>query len=563
MKQKKFSMLPTASVLLVSGGNTQKESKTEITHNQTSNKQAPNNQTSNKQAPNKQAPNLFLAGEKYAMTHFDPGQSDAFAHNVPRGTFKIDLRKFPRIAGGPVNFMQMISTDPKYMWSTSTGGISYVDVSNDGWKPVAQINTPNLKVIPPEVLDKGLGQEIRNIKQAENIVLKDWGVNWSRLANNVYMFVDKTNVLYANAQPSHVHAYGLKDPKNPAAGIQILRTLDFSETLKKVAKGVNNPSLQKYGAPIIGLSMTYDGQIIILSPFSVSIIDREFKNKPQTIELPKDEFVSNSVCVDEKNAIYVASDKMMRKIVWTGKKLSVDEADGAWASPYDFGEEPPSVKFGTGTGSTPTLMGFGDDPDKLVVITDGANRMNLVAFWRDEIPADFKQQPKTKSRRIAGQIGITCGLVPLPKFIQSEQSVVVDGYGAFVVNNIRDEGHEDKLVDVLAGGPVFTPPIGVERCEWDPKTHSWKSVWTRDDVVGTSMVPSMSIPSKIVLVNGYTLGDGWELTGMDWNTGETVTRIIFGQDNLGNGAYALIQFLPNGDLLFNSIGGPVRVSFKK
>jgi hypothetical protein len=55
---------------------------------------------------------------------------------------------------------------------------------------------------------------------------------------------------------------------------------------------------------------------------------------------------------------------------------------------------------------------------------------------------------------------------------------------------------------------------------------------------------------------------GWELTGMDWNTGETVHRTIFGQDNLGNGAYALIQFLENGDLLFNSIGGPVRVNLE-
>lgn len=38
-----------------------------------------------------------------------------------------------------------------------------------------------------------------------------------------------------------------------------------------------------------------------------------------------------------------------------------------------------------------------------------------------------------------------------------------------------------------------------------------------------------------------------------------VHRTIFGQSNLGNGAYALIQYLPGGDLIFNSIGGPLRV----
>jgi hypothetical protein len=46
---------------------------------------------------------------------------------------------------------------------------------------------------------------------------------------------------------------------------------------------------------------------------------------------------------------------------------------------------------------------------------------------------------------------------------------------------------------------------------------------------------------------------------MDWNSGETVHRSIFGQDNLGNGAYAIVQFLQNGDALFNSVGGPTRV----
>lgn len=48
----------------------------------------------------------------------------------------------------------------------------------------------------------------------------------------------------------------------------------------------------------------------------------------------------------------------------------------------------PCIKLGYGTGATPTLMGFGNDEDKLVVITDGAKRMKLVAFWRDAIPAD-------------------------------------------------------------------------------------------------------------------------------------------------------------------------------
>jgi len=42
-----------------------------------------------------------------------------------------------------------------------------------------------------------------------------------------------------------------------------------------------------------------------------------------------------------------------------------------------------------------------------------------------------------------------------------------------------------------------------------------------------------------------------------------VHRTIFGQSNLGNGAYALIEGPPNGDLLFNSVGGPLRATIAK
>ena len=257
----------------------------------------------------------------------------------------------------------------------------------------------------------------------------------------------------------------------------------------------------------------------------------------------------------------MASNKKMYKIVWTGSKLSRDEADGAWSAFYDTGEQPPVIKLGNGTGSTPTLMGYNQDQDRLVVITDGANRMKLVAFWRDEIPKKFKQIPGTKSRRIAGQIEVTCGFKKLPKFIQSEQSVVVNGYGAFVVNNIGTQGHKDVLVGVMALGPVYPPPQGIERFEWDVARHEWRSVWSNNDVVSTSMVPVVSIPENMVLVNGYTKKDGWEVTGLDWDTGAVVHRTIFGQTNYGNGAYALLEIYPDNNLIFNSIGGPFRIQY--
>lgn len=499
----------------------------------------------------KPRPNPFLAAEAYAVTHFDPAQTDVMPYALPRGTFHVDLRKAPRVQAGPISIMTLATPSPRYMWAASSGGVSYVDVSDGGWREVARLPDPDAKPLPAGLLDKILAEPLDDVARVEKAVKTDLALDRKRISANIYVVSGKDGVLYATNR-SAVRAYGLVDPKRPEAGIKLLRTIDLKDRLTAVEN-----------AGGVMLNMTYDGHLVVGAAQSIRVLDRDFKPVGDAFQFPEGEIVSNAMAVDEKNGIYIASDKVMRKLVWTGKTLSRDAAHGAWESAYDSGQTPmPSVKFGNGTGSTPTLMGFGDDADKLVVITDGSDRMKLVAFWRDEIPAGFTQRPGTKSNRIADQIQVTCGLPGSTPYVQSEQSVVALGYGAFVVNNIRPKGVADRLVDVLAGGPALTPAAGAERFEWDTKTKTWRSVWTRNDVVSTSMVPTVSGPSRIVFVNGYTKADGWEVTGMDWETGKTVHRSIFGQDNLGNGAYALIQSLPNGDLLFNSIGGPTRVKYQ-
>ena len=189
--------------------------------------------------------------------------------------------------------------------------------------------------------------------------------------------------------------------------------------------------------------------------------------------------------------------------------------------------------------------------------------MNLVAFWRNKIPESHQQKEGTKSKRIAGFIPIKAGLPEDKPWIQSEQTIVVNGWGAFLVNNLIDEGHPDRIIDVMTVGPVHAGPKGMERVVWSPEKNEFSSVWTRNDVVSTSMVPLVTSGSNMVLVNGYTAERGWEITGLDWNTGKNRTRVEFGHTNRGNGAYAILQLLENGDLLFNSVIGPYRISLKK
>lgn len=495
---------------------------------------------------NKTVPNPFLSAATYAVTHIDPSQSDVVPYEVKRGTFEVDLRTSPRISAGPISIITLASTDSNYMWGVNPQSISYIDIKDNGFKEVTKFKDPSAKGVPDGLLDKVLAETYTTLEDAEKVVKKDLGMDERDIFANLYILVDKDNTLFA-AHNKQIRAYTLVDEKNPAAGIKLDREVDFAGD---VAKG------EEYYAMIINL--TYDGKLVVVGSQSVRIVDRETLEVLDKVQFGADETVTNSVAVDSDNGLYVASDKIMRKLVWTGTKLSTEASDGAWASEYSYGDVAPSVKFGKGTGSTPTLMGFDDDNDRLVVITDGVNQMNIVAFWRDEIPDYAVPFPGAKSNRIAGQHKITCGLDPKPAFIQSEQSVVVKDYEAFVVNNVREEGSEDHLVDVFAGGPALKPASGCERLEWDTTKHAWKSSWTRNDVISISMVPVVSGPSNIVFTNGYYKETGWEVVGLDWNTGETVFRTIFGFDNLGNGAYAIIQFFENGDLLFNSLGGPIR-----
>lgn len=489
-------------------------------------------------------PNPYLAAEKYAITHFDSAQTDAFPYPVVNGSRSVSPPaplQLPQVASGPINIMTLASTSPNYMWGVSSTAVNYISVSGDTFTPVAKILFPGITQTVQDTLLGLLSNPVGSITQAQNIVTQIFSSVGAGSFPSAYSVVDRDNVLYTNSGRK-ILAFALNQPSLPLLGIHVERSLDTAAFLQS-------------GENITGVVMTYDGKLVVLGTRSVTVVDRSFTGPTYTVRLGADESISNSAAVDENNGIYVVSDKAMYKMIWTGSALSQNAADGAWRSPYPTGDMFPTV-FGSGSGSTPTLMGFGNDPDKLVVITDGLKRMGVVAFWRDEIPAGFTD-------RIAGRIQVNCGL-PAAYQIQSDQSVVVDGYGAFVVNNVSAADGStgsgtSALVDALVRGPLLPSPVGVERFAWNPGAHAWRSVWARPDVSSNSMIPAVSSASQTVFVNGYQGGWGWTVSGLDWQTGATVHQTIIGTGALGNGYYAILQFLPDGDLLFNSLIGPTRI----
>lgn len=503
--------------------------------------------------------NPYLASSLYAITHFDSSQSDSTPYGPPNGVFTIDPTSKPIVNAGPINIITLASTQKDYMWGVGSDRVSYVYVGDGGLTEVAGFEALEdatgglIKAIPKEnfqtfAKDTAVGM---NTTTMDDSLMELFGKKYSlRFGNGIYSVVDSENVLYTN-YGSNLYAFALTDPENPAAGITPRYVIkDIVTTIQGADHSAN--------ARLFGLSMTYDGYLIVTFSNGVAVINRDLDIATASFyQFGDDEYVSNSLAVDENNGIYIASDKIMRKLVWNGTTISDVESDGAWSSIYTHSTQPPIIKVGIGTGSTPTLMGFGDD-DRLVLITDGAQQMNLVAFWRDEIPEG--------SERIAGQIPVTCGFTTLPDWIQSEQSVVVSGYGAFVVNNMPNSVSDDligqnKILQVSLMGPAYETSYGAERFEWNPEMNEWSSVWSRPDVSSTSMVPIHSDSGNMALINGYRSPGGWEILGLDWDTGETVHQTIFGDLNGGNGAYAILQYLEDSDALFNSFSGPIRIDY--
>lgn len=513
--------------------------------------------------------NPFLSDPVYGQTHFNSAQTDAIPYKVKSGIFNVNLSDCAHVEGGPVNITTLAATNKDYMWAIGTDRVAYVYIKNGKFESVAKTMYTG---ITPRKTKEYYEKSYTNLEEVTQTTERLFGkrAGTELLGNGLYTLVDSNNILYANVG-TKICAYGLIDESNPAKGIELKREIQMADFMPKGTL----PGTDFKALALLGMGMTYDGYIIVGALNGMAVIDRDFKTTKQYYAYTATEFCTNSFCIDDKNGIYVAtgsfipnSDGYMRKLVWNGKNLSDNETEGAWKAPYNCGDWPPAIKVTTGTGSTPTLMGFGDKEDKLVVIPDGTNRANIVAFWRNEIPKDFQQKAGTKTRRIADAIPVNCGLPNDLKWIQTEQSLVVSGNGVFFVNNMpnfkKDEPFpSDRLVEAMASGPVLEPPFGMEKFEWNSKTHRFKSAWTRSDINSTTMVPIVSEGSEIVFVSGYSDKEGWIINGMNWKTGKVVHKTIFGKTNFGNGAYALLQFFENGDLLFNSISGPYRVKYKK
>ena len=469
--------------------------------------------------------NPYLADSSNSMAHGNPAQQDAVTQAGPSGPSRaLQPEQVQYQHVGPAHFGAVTSgvypDGKRVLWSNGIDRIVKIDY--DAWDVVAEYFFPDVEVYDEERADESIAGFDANNSGVIPLVRSFQEMGKLRDLANLYTVLDRDHTYYVGSKTGTITAYGDADP---------------NDTRSPIVKKAEFQLPAEMTGPVMGLNMTYDGWLIVATEHGyVAAIKPDF-SAVRTIRMLHSEgaedkatgptgkgWVRNGFAVDVDGGIYIASQEHMHKVIWTGDQLSVDEADGAWAAPY-------LNTWGQGTGATPSLMGF-DDEDQFVVITDGENLMNVVLFWRDEIPPGWQPPQGAPDRRIAGMLPANMG-DPQLLALQSEQSVIVEGYGALVVNNTPrnipwylPEKASTLMISLLGSNPEYQP-YGVQKFEWNPQAQRLENSWVNNQVSSPSSVPMASLDSSRVYFVGAR-NNQWTLEALDWTTGKSDFHYVIG-----------------------------------
>ena len=469
--------------------------------------------------------NPFLADSVYPLGHGDSGQQDALPVAGPEDPGPaLDESEIQYNHTGPAQFGAYTSSPypdgRRVIWSNGLDRIVKVDY--ESFETLATHWIEGARRWTEEDAEPAIDRFDESNEGLTSIYQAFKHASKLRDISSVYTVLDVDNTYYVGDKSGSITAYGDADPHDPASAI--VKKASFQ--LPPEVTGLT-----------VGMNMTFDGWLIIPTEHGfVVALSRDFKAH-HVIKLRHSEgaeekatrdtgygWVRNGVAIDEDGGLYIASQEHMHKLIWTGSGLSTDPADGAWTARYLNG-------WTHGSGATPSLMGFGEE-DRFVVITDGEPLMNVVLFWRDAIPDGWEAPAGAPDARIAGMLPADMGNPDL-KEIQSEQSVVVAGYGALVVNNVPRNAPwylpsraKTLLVSFLGSEPEYQP-FGVQKFAWDPESRTLRNAWVNREVSSPSCVPVVSYPSDRVYLIGAR-NDQWTLEALEWSDGRSAFHSVIG-----------------------------------
>jgi hypothetical protein len=497
------------------------------------------------------APNPWSAAGPYPMSHHNPAQTDLSVVEGPTRGKQLtlsDAKTVPVVwCSAPI--VKKVGEHTTVIAGTPHG-LAKIDATGEAFDLVSFMPYPGLEEEHSDVTHADIDRhrervdERRRNKQDWRLLFESlymlWGLEMGmgNAGSGAYGVIDKDGYHYSFYDATRLvksfDGNQIDAPLVPVEHVGVTEGLP-----KQEADGIER---------ILGISMTYDGHIVAAATGALFVFDRDLVRKDYI--LFPGEHVENSIAIDGKG-IYVVTSQHMRKVVWDGQKLSTREADGAWTSPYDVMPEGEAMSLGAashGSGTTPSLLGFGDDEDKLVVISDGnPEGAQLVAFWREEIPEGFEQKPGTRSRRIADQIRIRVSPTTV------EASPAVYGNGVVVLNSTYPDSAPPPLHvigNAFLAGETRKPPLGMQKFDWNPAKNRFEESWFLGDIDNTDWMPPAISPQNGLAYVATKVDSVYEYRAIDWETGKVVARWPFPDDSvLWNNWGGITTLLEDGDLL--------------
>lgn len=497
--------------------------------------------------------NPWIAASSYAISHHDPAQTDATPIAGPRRSKQLtrdEVQTVPVLWCSAPTYKH-IGKDTVVIASTPLGLIK-IRASGDDFSMVSNLPYPGREQVHDEVSDRDIHEVMEKIDDHRRrgndlrLLLNSWymyyrlNVNLRTMPSGAYAVIDRDGYHYTNYDKHYlVKSFDNNDVN--AALVPVKHRNIVAQLPPHIAGDIDR---------ILGISMTYDGHLIAAADGAVIVVDRDLQVKDQ-VAFPG-ERVENSIAVDADNGIYVVTSRHMRKLRWTGTKLSGKTEDGAWVSAYDVMPEGEAKALGAashGSGTTPSLLGFGDDEDKLVIIADGSpDGANIVAFWRDDIPDDFKQKPGTKSARIADQIAMN-----FDSKTTVEASPVTYDNGVLVINSTYPEPGPlpgELISNAFRSGTTRAAPRGIQKYQWLAAENRFAASWAIDHIDNTDWMPPAVSTSNGLVYIANKRDNIYEYLAADWETGEIKATWRFPDDSvLWNNWGGITVMLEDGDFL--------------
>ena len=496
--------------------------------------------------------NPWLAEGGYPISHHNSAQTDSTLIDGPRlgkDLTMADSKTVPVFWCSAPTYK--VIGDETVVIASNPMGLIKIRATGDDFELVSNVPYPGREDVHADASDEAILRAMNNLDAARKdksdwrILLNAWEMYWDlnvsmrTMPSGAYAANDKDGYHYTNYD-KHFLVKSFDGNKIDQPLVPVKHSNIIAQLPPKDAEGIDT---------ILGLTMTYDGHLVAAATGAVIIVDRELQVKDY-VKFPG-EWIENSIAADDNNGIYIVTSQKMHKLVWTGTALSQKQSDGAWSSEYDVMPEGEARAMGAashGSGTTPSLLGFGDDEDQLVIISDGSpDGANVVAFWRNEIPADFKQKPGTKSRRIADQIPLTISKTTI------EASPVTYGNGVLVVNSTYPEPSPvpmDLMGSSFAAGITRPAPVGIQKYEWISEENRFKATWSIDDVDNTDWMPPAVSDSNGLVYIANKVDGRYEYFAADWQTGEKKATWRFPDDSvLWNNWGGITVFLEDGDFL--------------